>query len=172
MHQPEENTKPIDLPPGFLDGPAPNLTKRQLDWKPGNYEKSDTMWAVVLDGVLSEEECDILVKAAERSAESGWERAMINIGGGLQRLAEETRKCGRIIIDSPELAAKIWARVENSVPEILRLQDWPAVTGYGHGWKKEPTWKLKRLNERMRFLKYTGGEYFKSKDHIQERGQR
>jgi hypothetical protein len=34
------------------------------------------------------------------------------------------------------------------------------VTGNGPA-KRGETWKVTRLNERGRYLKYTGGEYFK-----------
>ena len=85
---------------------------------------------------------------------------MINIGGGFQRMMEDTRKCGRIIWDDRDIVAKIWARVADSVPDIHRLQNWADVTGTGPAKRKE-TWKMTRLNERMRFLKYVGGEYFK-----------
>ena len=87
---------------------------------------------------------------------------MINIGGGHQALYEDTRKCGRIIWDDSDIVAKLWARIQDSVPDIHQLQDWPTVTGIGPAKRKE-TWKLTRLNERMRFLKYVGGEYFKGR---------
>lgn len=148
------------LPDGFLDGPAPSLTKSVIDFKNEGLPEYEKCWAVVLDGVLSEEECRQLVVAAEAATNGQWERAMVNIGGGFQALYEDTRKCGRIILDNRELAAKVWARVEDAVPDIQRLENWASVTGLGP-WKRKETWKMTRLNERMRFLKYVGGEYFK-----------
>lgn len=147
----------ITLPEGLLDGPAPNLTKETIHWH-GLPEYKGKL-AFVLDGVLSQEECDALVATVEATTGGEWERAMINIGGGLQRLSEETRKCGRIIWDSRELAAKLWARVEAAVPEIHKLHNQAGITGNGPA-KRNETWKMTRLNERMRFLKYVGGEYF------------
>ncbi|ORY16545.1 hypothetical protein BCR34DRAFT_476133 [Clohesyomyces aquaticus] len=150
------------LPEDFLTGPAPNLTKTYIDFVKGGLGRYKDDWAVVLDGVLSEDECDALIAAAEATAEGKtWERAMVNVGGGEQRLYEDTRKCGRIIWDNRELVARIWARCEAAVPEIHRLENWGTVTGPGPVKRKE-VWKLTRLNERMRFLKYTGGEYFKA----------
>jgi hypothetical protein len=75
-------------------------------------------------------------------------------------LYEDTRKCGRIIWDERDLMAKLWARIEASVPEIHRLENWASVTGNGPQ-KRNEVWKVTRLNERARFLKYVGGEYFK-----------
>lgn len=77
-------------------------------------------------------------------------------------MSEDTRKCGRIIWDSPEVVAKVWARVEPLVPEIGKLMNWPKVTGLGLS-KRREVWKATRCNERMRILKYTVGEYFKRK---------
>ncbi|KAJ4991003.1 hypothetical protein SVAN01_03574 [Stagonosporopsis vannaccii] len=153
---------PPILPEGYLSGPAPNLTRTDIDLKQsGILTGYDDLWAVVLDGVLSEKECDELIAAAESTTDGKWERAMVNIGGGMQAMYEDTRKCGRIIWDDRDLVAKLWARIEGAVPEIHKLKNWPNVTGGGPV-KRNETWKLTRLNERMRFLKYVGGEYFKA----------
>lgn len=151
----------LSLSKDFLSSPAPNLTRTDIDFKKGGILTAyDNLWAVVLDGVLSEEECDTLINGAESTTDGKWERALINIGGGMQAMYEDTRKCGRIIWDDRDIMAKLWARIEGAVPEIQRLNNWPDVTGNGPAKRKE-TWKLTRLNERMRFLKYVGGEYFK-----------
>ncbi|KAF1355942.1 oxidoreductase domain-containing protein [Lizonia empirigonia] len=153
---------PATLPEGFLSGPAPNLTRTDIDWKKsGILAGYDDLWAVVLDGVLSEEECDTLIAAAESTTDGKWERALANIGGGMQAMYEDTRKCGRIIWDDRDVMAKLWSRIEGAVPEIHELKNRPNVTGNGPVKRKE-TWRLSRLNERMRFLKYVGGEYFKA----------
>ncbi|KAF9692068.1 hypothetical protein EKO04_009860 [Ascochyta lentis] len=153
---------PSTLPEGFLAGPAPNLTRTDIDFKKsGILTGYNNIWAVILDGVLNEEECDTLIAAAESTTDGKWERALVNIGGGMQAMYEDTRKCGRIIWDDRDVVAKLWARIEDAVPEIHELKNWPNVTGNGPA-KWEETWKLTRLNERMRFLKYVGGEYFKA----------
>lgn len=152
---------PLTLPDGFLSGPAPSLTRTDIDLKKsGVLTGYNDLWAVVLDGVLSEEECDVFIAAAESTTDGKWERALVNIGGGMQAMYEDTRKCGRIIWDNRDVVAKLWARIEGAVPEIHELKNWPNVTGNGPVKRKE-SWKLTRLNERMRFLKYVGGEYFK-----------
>jgi hypothetical protein len=149
-----------ELPEDFLTGPAPNLERSDIDFAKEGLTEYDGQWAVVLDGVLSEEECEQLVAAAEATTNGEWERAMVNIGGGFQAMIEETRKCGRIIWDNRELMAKLWARIEGSVPEIHRLEKCARITGNGPA-KRNEVWKVSRLNERQRFLKYVGGEYFK-----------
>jgi len=153
-------SKKFELPEGFLEDPAPNLTKSVIDFKKEGIPNYAGQWAVVLDGVLSEEECKILIAAAEATSEGVWERAMVNVGAGRQVMIEETRKCGRIIWDDRDMVAKIWTRIESSVPDIHRLRNWADVTGIGPA-KRNEVWKVTGLNERMRFLKYVGGEYFK-----------
>lgn len=146
------------LPEGFLDGPAPALKKEKIDFAGLGMPAYAGMYAVVLDGVMTEEECRKLVAAAEATTNGQWERAMINLGDGEQELYEEVRNCGRIIWDNRELMEKIWARILPDMPEILRITNWQDVT---RGSRRETTWVATRLNERARFLKYVGGEYFK-----------
>ncbi|CAE7218974.1 hypothetical protein PTNB73_09950 [Pyrenophora teres f. teres] len=148
------------LPHGFLQGPAPDLTKTKIDFNKQGLPEYRDAWAVVLDGVLTAKECKTLLEAAEATTDGKWERALVNIGGGMQAMYEDARKCGRIIWDNKEIMTRLWARTEASVPEIHRLQNWAEVTGYGPVKRKE-TWKVTRLNERGRYLRYVGGEYFK-----------
>lgn len=151
------------LPKNFLAGRAPNLTRTDVDFVKGGIPDNEGAWAVILDGVMTEQECDQLVAAAEATTDGKWERALVNTGGGMQAMYEDVRKCGRIIWDDREIMAKLWARIEASVPEIHRLEKWGSVTGIGPIRRKE-TWKMTRLNERGRYLKYVGGEYFKGND--------
>jgi hypothetical protein len=130
-------------------------------------DEYDGLYAVVLDGVLSPDECRNLVRLAENSTKPStgsdsaiWERAMVNVGGGMQVMSEGTRKCGRIIMDSQDIVDQLWERVGPHLPELLVLSSSPDITGEGPA-KRREIWRLTRLNERMRFLKYTQGEYFK-----------
>ncbi|KAH9863887.1 hypothetical protein J1614_009819 [Plenodomus biglobosus] len=149
------------LPKNFLEGPVPKIERSDINFTEAGLPEYDGAWAVVLDGVMNEEECNQLVAAAEATSNGKWERALVNIGGGMQAMYEDTRKCGRIIWDNREVMAKLWARIEGLVPEIHKLKNWPAVTGNGPC-KRNETWRVTRLNERGRYLKYTGGEYFKA----------
>ena len=97
--------------------------------------------AFTLDNVLTQEECHQLICQA---SEQGYEAAQINVGGGHQVLATDVRKGERCIIDSKERADWLWDKVKAYVP---------------------PTWKgypVVGLNERLRFLAYGPGDYFKS----------
>ena len=92
-------------------------------------------------------------------------RAMINIGGGAQALYTDSRDCGRIIWDDRDVVERIWSRVKGSVPEIEHLKGKARVTGNAAVMRGE-TWKMTRLNERMRFLKYSEGQYFRRKYYL------
>ncbi|KAL3436915.1 hypothetical protein BDV09DRAFT_164017 [Aspergillus tetrazonus] len=117
--------------------------------------------AAVIDNALTESECKELLRLAEASTADGkWERAMINIGGGRQKISTDSRNSSRIILDSPEIAEKLQARLLPFLRELEvdRLENKPLITGLAG---RNRTYKFTRLNERLRFLKYVGGEYFR-----------
>ena len=154
------------LPPDFLLGPGrPKILKDVVDFERTKLPEYKGHYAKILDNVLTKDECDTLVRAAEAQSNGAWESAMINIGDGRQVLMTDVRDCDRIIWDDADLVERIWSRIEDSVPEIERLKDMPLVTGKWPVMLGE-TWKLTRLNERMRFLKYGMGEYFKRERYL------
>lgn len=143
------------LPEDFLSQPSPNIQVNRIDFKKTPLPQYDGLYAVVLDNVLSPQECDQLIAAAEGKTNGKWERAKVNIGGGRERLMTMSRNCGRIIWDSREIAGKVFSRIEHvsEVQEIMRLQNVPKISGSGPA-KRGEVWKFTRPNERMRFLKY------------------
>lgn len=126
------------------------------------------LFAVMLDGIVTEAECQDLIRAAEASTLSSgytspnWERAMINIGQGRQAMSVDSRNCGRIVFDTPLLAQKIQDRITPFLKEcdICTIRKQPLITGLGPP-KRGEVFHLTRLNERLRFLRYDGGEYFR-----------
>lgn len=161
--KPNNPYEAVGLPEDFLLTPSPVILRSKIDWEKTCIPAYRNNYAVVLDNVLTPSECAAWLVAAENHADpAGWERAMINVGGGRQELYADVRNCGRIIWDDRELMARLWARIEPFViEEIGELKDKPLVTGFGPK-KRNEIWKMTRLNERMRFLKYVGGEYFKA----------
>jgi hypothetical protein len=153
---------PFKLPKSFLSGPPPNPKVTTIDFAQTDIPEYKGLYATVLDGILTPEECRTLVAAAEDQTSGKWERAMVNIGNGEQALYEDTRKCGRIIYDSQDMVDRVWERIKGLVPDLMTVVNQPLVTGTGPS-KRREIWKYTRLNERMRFLKYTAGEYFKRK---------
>lgn len=153
---------PEILPQDFLTSPSPNIEVSRINFAKTAIPENEGLYAVVLDNVLTPQECELFIRAAEATSLDGWERAMVNVGGGRQMLMERTRNCGRIIWDSEELVDRIWKRIEHlpDVEEIVRLESVPRIFGNGPAMRRE-IWRFTRPNERMRFLKYVGGEYFR-----------
>ncbi|XP_076470998.1 uncharacterized protein LOC143300938 isoform X2 [Babylonia areolata] len=96
--------------------------------------------AFVLHNVLTPKECKDYIKMTEKK---GYEKALVNVGGGRQMMMTDVRNSDRCIIDSTEEADKIWQRIKSYIPEI---------------WKER---SVMGLNERLRFLRYDPGQYFK-----------
>jgi hypothetical protein len=158
----------------FLRGPAPNATLHKLDFEhttPPIPAFKGSLAAVVND-LLTESECKELLQIAEESTRTElpdstlsspkWERAMINAGGGRQIMSVDSRKSGRIIFDSFDIAGRLLDRLMPFIREceIDVVKDRPLVTGLGPARRGEKL-HLNRLNERLRFLRYEGGDYFR-----------
>jgi hypothetical protein len=146
----------------FLSAPAPDLIVHRIDFSKTIIPEYADLYAIIIDNALSHEECMALVRAAEAHANGKWEQAMVNVGGGRQRLISDVRDCGRIIWDNSTIVDKIWSRVKSSVPEIECLEKKARITGNGPAMRAE-RYQMSRLNERMRFLKYGPGQYFRRK---------
>jgi hypothetical protein len=114
---------------------------------------------------------------------------MINIGGGQEMLAKEIRDCERIIWDDKRVTDAIWERVKwvlqtnlnfleaGELGEPVNWRDKCQLFDTGIGvlqgerakhvvdsWfsgRKDEKWVCRGLNERMRFLKYESGQYFR-----------
>ena len=151
-----------DSPGGLLTDPAPEIRFTRIEFADSPLKEYANLWAVILDNVLTAEECEELIHHAETRSGGAWERAMVNVGLGRQKLAPESRNCDRIVLDDQVIVDRLWQRVAPFVPEIQALKDWPRVTGSGPATRGE-TWAATRLNERMRFLRYGPNEYFRGK---------
>lgn len=159
------------IPGDFLRGPPQNATVHQID-----FTKTTPVilafkghFAAVIDNFMTEAECSELLQLAEKSTSPdpqtnapAWERAMINAGGGKQIMSVDSRKSGRIIFDSPDIAQRILDRLEPFMRDLNldKIHNRPLVTGLGPARRGE-TFHLSALNERLRFLRYEGGDYFR-----------
>ncbi|OJJ97532.1 hypothetical protein ASPACDRAFT_123463 [Aspergillus aculeatus ATCC 16872] len=124
------------------------------------------LFAAIIDNVFTEAECTELLRLAEASTLTAtsqtpqWERAMLNVGAGEQVLRPDTRNCGRIILDAPELAQKLGDRIlpflrDEFGLDVLEKDAWRVTL------QTRRRYQLTRLNERLRFLRYQGGEFFR-----------
>jgi len=118
-------------------------------------------FAVLIHNLLSPQECDELLEAAEEASGFQWEGAMINVGNGRQEMMTDVRLCDRILWDTPQLVEALGARIKPFLPDnVVTLEDNAGITGGGPVKRKE-SYRMTRLNERLRFLKYGQGMYFR-----------
>ena len=112
------------------------------------------LWAIQMEQVFNEEECQKIIEAAEAR---GFEKALINVGGGLQVLQNDYRRSQRVMVDDIKLTEEIFNRIKDALPKSFHGRD------------------LVGLNERLRILKYLPGDFFqthKDASYIRENGER
>ncbi|KAF7955719.1 hypothetical protein EAE96_004643 [Botrytis aclada] len=132
---------PVALPEDFLkplENPEEKITVRRIEFEKTVLSEYRGAYAVVLDGVLSREECGELIRLAEMSKgghgnlvgggggdgdggenedelqgpeNNGWTPAMVNAGVGYEFLSTEYRNSDRIIWDEKEVVSRFWKRV-------------------------------------------------------------
>ncbi|KAI1438375.1 hypothetical protein GGR50DRAFT_691240 [Xylaria sp. CBS 124048] len=159
-------SKDLVIPDEFLKSlPSDSqpVTHNAIDFENSVLPQYAGCYAVVLDHVLSPSECAQLLQLAEASVRdedkkpddgSPWGDARVNIGGGYEVEVPHYRKSGRIIWDQQDVVDRLWNRIV-AVPEIrTRLA---SVVG-----QRGDEYAFYRVNKRLRFLKYTPGQFFKS----------
>jgi len=161
-------SKPVEIPSDFLKIAPPDaqpIVVERVNFAASAVPEYAPYYATVLDNVLSVSECTELLRLAVLSSRSGdWEPAMVNAGAGFEILATDIRHCDRIIWDAPEVVQRIWDRcllAKGVKEELGRIEGQPAVQGQ-KAVERGDKWRMVRINERMRFLRYGPGNYFKS----------
>ena len=96
--------------------------------------------AIVVKNVFTKQECENLI---DRTEKAGYVEALVNIGGGRETLMTDYRNSQRCIIDDMEFAGILSERLGNYIPKELKRKQYA------------------NINERMRFLKYYPGHFFK-----------
>jgi len=163
----------LQIPADFLLEVPPNASMRKIDFMYTSppIPAFKNHYAAVVDNFMTKDECEQLLRLAEEAAEVGrpdshsspiWERAMVNAGNGKEVLLVDYRNCGRIIWDSHDLGQRLLNRLMPFLHEfnIHRINNQPILTGLGPATRGE-VFHLTQLNERLRFLRYEGGEYFR-----------
>ncbi|KAI1419537.1 oxidoreductase domain-containing protein [Xylaria sp. FL1777] len=173
--QPKVPVKPIyrsndlAIPDDFLrsePADAQPIKHDPIDFKNSVLPEYEGCYAVVLDHVLSPSECAQLLQLAEASVMeedkqdgSPWRVALVNVGDGYEIEIPDYRKSSRIIWDQQEIVDRLWARMA-VVPEIAeKLSTVPGLSIRKTA--QQVRHDFYRVNKRMRFLKYTPGEFFK-----------
>ncbi|EGZ75736.1 hypothetical protein NEUTE2DRAFT_156133 [Neurospora tetrasperma FGSC 2509] len=177
---------PIDPPPTFLatePGITPVPTLTEIDWAKTDLPENKGLYAVVLDGVLTRDECDELRKLAEGSVplekwvheeqdstatatkKTPWAPALVNVGLGYEVLTPSYRNSSRIIWDQQEVVDRLWARccLVPGLMERLAVKRTKenATKGLRDG-RRTGKWEFVKVNKRMRFLRYGEGQFFRA----------
>lgn len=153
-------SNPVEIPDSFLTGPpAIPPVSTPIDWASTALSENKGRVAFVVDNVLSPDECKQLLSLAEASVpvegdDSPWKPALISVGVGLEASAPGYRESDRIIWDQQVIAERIGGRIMQAEGVRKLLASFPKPAGEG-------LWKFRRINERMRFLKYSPGQFFK-----------
>lgn len=171
---------PVDIPEDFLAPlPDPSVIKvERVDFEEAHLPEYSKFYAVVLDNVLNKEECDALLHMTEMSAgahhedidvpDNGWKPALVSVGAGYEFKDIGYRNSDRIIWDEKVLAQRLWQRVlqgEGIKEYLLRLEgeEYHSALGTMELRRDGKIWEATEqcVNERLRFLKYGAGQYFK-----------
>jgi len=99
-------------------------------------------FVIVIDDLFDKEFCDNLIQMSEEAGD-GYVMSMINIGNDRQIVDTTFRNNLRNLVFDKKIADEIFEKIKEYVPKT---------------WNK---WKLCGLNERLSFLKYKKGEYFR-----------
>ena len=126
--------------PIFNNSQSSKTNEETLDVTQIDSTLCNGLWGVQCNQVFTEEECQMIIEAAEAR---GFEKALLNVGGGQQVLAEDNRKHLRVMVDDFRLAPEIFSRIKDALPKTFK----------GHS--------LVGLNERLRILKYHPGDFFR-----------
>ena len=186
------STAAPSAPDILLDEAPVDMRRSNINWEQTDISEYEGLYAVLIDNVLTPAECAALVEAAEATTNGVWEEALINVGRGRQERRVDSRSSARIIWDSPEIVARLWRRVAPLLPELaiingssplVRLQkNRPPrkeirMTRFYLSLNSRPfsilhvlnlkaDLVIRRLNERMRFLKYGAGDYFRREQSL------
>jgi hypothetical protein len=134
--------QPCYVTPGLIDFVAAGLPEYK------------DCYAIVIDSLFSKPELSAIL--AEAEASSPWEVAKIN--AGTQAYTNTSYRNGhRIIYDSSELSEEIFKKVRPHLSDIEEIEE----TAYIDCQKAIQKWKMVRLNERLRLLRYSEGGFFR-----------
>jgi len=138
---PDRTQLPWELPE-FVMRKEPHMQRAQTTVEELQVPRSkpDCRFARVVRRALSEEDC---IELLEKVNKKKFTPALINVGRGMQQYNPSYRNGNRAIVDSPELAAWLLEVIRPYLPQ--QLDDGSTLVG---------------LNERLRFLLYTPGQFF------------
>ncbi|EER23348.1 hypothetical protein D8B26_001449 [Coccidioides posadasii str. Silveira] len=164
-------SKEVPIPDTFLTTPPPDaepITANIIDFSSSSLPEYKDYYAVILDNVLSQSECAQLLSLAEQSVETGepWKPALVSVGPGREALMTTYRNSDRIIWDNDVITSRLLERCfqADGIRKRLSVIAGEQYRGILGAWALESaqSWQVVKLNERMRFLRYTNGQFFKA----------
>ncbi|KAJ7603569.1 hypothetical protein FB45DRAFT_960171 [Roridomyces roridus] len=131
----------------------------RIDFAAAGLPEYTNCYATVLDSLFSKQELSAILAAGEASSPSGWQIAQLNNDAGSAYAVTDTshRKGQRIMYDSVDLSEHIFERIRPHLGDIEEVEE--AV--YFEDQKAVQKWRMVRMNERLRFLRYPKGGFFK-----------
>lgn len=171
--KPTYGSNAVDIPDTFLTTLLPDtqpITVTPIDFANSVLPEYAPCYAVILDNVLSPSECSKLITLAEASvpnaqygAESDpWQPALVNVGSGREVLHPKYRNSDRIIWDQQTIVDRLWQRIvaaEGIADKLAVVENDFQILGPSR--KDTQRWEFLRVNERMRFLRYGAGQFFR-----------
>ncbi|KAG8852802.1 hypothetical protein FRB96_008490 [Tulasnella sp. 330] len=146
------------------DEPAP-IVSHKLDFPALGFPEYKHKYALVIDNLFTPADCAKLLNAAESAKE--WEVAQINGTGGFGYTDISYRNSQRILYDDFELSAWILEKLRPYVGDIESVDSERYHIFSINRARRDPKTKvpepvkLSRVNERLRYLKYGPGQYFR-----------
>ncbi|KAJ7207264.1 hypothetical protein GGX14DRAFT_636851 [Mycena pura] len=135
-------------------GPRP-VPAGLIDFTAAGLPEYEGCYAIVLDSLLSKPELSSILEEAERQP---WQVAQVN--AGTRAFTNTSYRNGqRIIYDSFELSRKIFEKVRPHLSAIEEIEEPVWIPGVGDAVQK---WRMVRMNERLRFLRYPKGGFFRA----------
>jgi hypothetical protein len=150
--EPPSSSKPTERPP---------VRATHIDFPAYNLPEYANRTAFVIDNLFTLDDCARLLAAAESKSE--WVPAKLNAGGDKEYSDTSYRNSARILHDDDELAQWILEKLEPYLSEIEFIEgaNRHAMIKGRRGIRVKTSARLLRLNERLRFLRYGPGEFFK-----------
>ncbi|CAE6446473.1 unnamed protein product [Rhizoctonia solani] len=150
-------SEPPQGDPEHPDVPPPVVAQR-LDFVKLGLPEYEHKFAMVIDNLFTPEDCARYIAKVE--SEKEWEQAAINIAKNAQIVDTSYRNSSRILYDTEELAGEMFEKLRPYLKDIEHMDSSPLHRDS----RKQPTGPPARwvsLNERLRFLKYGPGQFFR-----------
>lgn len=155
----------IPIPASFLTVPPEKpVTLSRVDFASSKIPEFAKHKAAVISNVLSRDECAELQRLVESTVapeegKEAWRPAMINVGAGMEVMDTKYRNSDRIVWDQQEVIDRIWARclMAEGLAELVSTTPDDKLDRGGK-------WVFDSTNPRMRFLRYSSGQFFKGEN--------